>query len=158
MGEYWDTAGMEPPEVTDVEVAQKLAWEFLLSSFVCDVGWFGGNPTLRFANENIPNEVWLSMCGGFAVTPSPDLPATLTHRQRSLLSLESILGYEVKSVRCHPDGRLEIIFANATLLFALDDNPDEYECWQMRTDKSGLIVATHGGGFAVWQPSSAPTN
>jgi hypothetical protein len=134
----------------DCELAQSLARNLLLPSFVCDVGWFGGNPTLRFSSKNVPNEIWLSMPGGFQIIPSPDLPEMLTPRQRDLLMLESVHGCEVKAVHCGSDSRLEVMFTNETLLVALDNDDDLYECWQIRTDPSGLIVASHGGGFAVW--------
>jgi len=77
---------MAPPDSNDAVTAQKLAQKLLCPAVICDVGWFGGYPTLRFANETIPNEIWLSMGGGFALAPSADLPSVLTFRQRSLLS------------------------------------------------------------------------
>ena len=134
----------------DCDRAQSFARELLVPSFVCDFGWFGGHPILRFSNKNFPNEVWLGMSGGFQVTPSPVLSETLTSRQRDLLLLESTYGYEVKSIRCYPNSRLEVLFTNETLLTALDDDADQYECWEMRTDPGGLIVASPGGGYAIW--------
>jgi hypothetical protein len=125
----------------------------LLPSFVCDVGWFGGNPTLRFSNKNVPNEIWLSMPGGFQIIPSPDLPETRTRRQRDLLMLESVYGFEVKTVHCRSDSRLEVMFTNETLLVAHDNDDGIPECWELRTDQRGLIVASHGGSFAVWPNS-----
>jgi hypothetical protein len=131
-------------------IAQSLARNLLLPSFVCDIGWFGGNPTLRFSSKNVPNEIWLSMPGGFRIIPLPGLPETRTARQRDLLILESVLGFEVKAVNCRPDSRLEIMFTNETLLIALDNDDELHECWELRTSPGGLVVASHGGGFAVW--------
>ena len=133
----------------DYEIAQDLARHLLLSSFVCDIGWFGGNPTIRFSSDNAPSEIWLSMPGGFEVIPSPVLPEVLSPRQRDLLLLESIHGYEVSAVQCHPDSRLQVLFANGTSLLALDNDDDLHECWELRTERGDLIVACHGGGFAV---------
>jgi hypothetical protein len=76
---------------------------------------------------------------------------------RDLLLLESTYGCEVKGIRCLPDSRLEVLFTNETLLTALDEDADQYECWQVRTDPGGLIAASHGGGFAVWRPSTTGT-
>jgi len=141
----------------DCELAQSIARNLLLSSFTCDVGWFGDNPTLRFSSKNAPNGIWLSMPGGFQIVPTPDLPVTRTPRQRDLLLLESIYGCEVKAIQCHPDSRLEVLFTDETLLIALDDDPDVHECWALRTDPGDHIIACHGGGFAVWQSSSTPS-
>jgi hypothetical protein len=140
---------------TDLEAAQTLANELLCSSFVCDLGLFGARSTLRFANNNLGIEVWLSIEAGFRLDPPPELPSGLTSRQHDLLQLESTYGLEVQAVQCCVDSHLEILFTNGTTL-TVDNDTSADEPWALREDGgTALLVASQNGGYAIWQRTSA---
>jgi hypothetical protein len=110
---------------------------------------------LRFANNNLGIEVWLSIEAGFRLDPPPDLPSGLTSRQHDLLLLESTCGFEVQAVRCRIDGHLEILFTNGKT-FTVDIGASADEHWELREEGgTALLVASQNGGYAIWQRTSA---
>lgn len=135
----------------DVVAATALATELLLPSFIADLGYFGGTPTLRFANNQLNVEVWLSIDASFSLQPTPSLPLALTPRQRDLLVLEAMYGFEVESVQCLPDSSLKVHFSNGSLLFIAGTGGQSREPWELREqDGKAILVAQEAGDYAIW--------
>jgi hypothetical protein len=138
-------------ETADLIIANTLATEMLLPSFVADIGHFGGSPTIRFANDRLTSKVWLSIDATFELHPEPNLPVGLTPRQRDLLTLDAIYGLVVESVRCSANGSLSVRFADGSALSIAGSGDESSEPWTIRTDDGKMmLVACSGGGYAVW--------
>lgn len=131
--------------------ANALAAELLLPSFVADLGYFGGAPTLRFANNQLGIEVWLSMHAPFELIPPPGLPPGLTERQQNLLVLDAMYGFEVERLECLLDSSLQLHFQNGSMLYVFGNGGETCEPWTLREENGkGLLVAVTGG-YAVWE-------
>lgn len=144
---------------SDLVTTNALAAELLLPSFVADFGYFGGAPTLRFANNQLGIEVWLSIAAPFELIPPPELPAGLTERQRNLLALEVVYGFEVERLECRPDSSLQLHFQNGFMLYVLGTSSETIEPWTLQEDQgTGLLVAQPEGRYVAWgrtSPSSS---
>lgn len=131
--------------------AQTATSRLLVHSCICDVGIFGGLATLRFANDALPKEIWLSVDCDLTVDPMPILPSDLSRRQEELLLLESLYGAPVNAVECKSDGGLRLTLSGARMLRLSPRNEQENaELWVLSTNRTTLVVAMRGGEYALW--------
>jgi hypothetical protein len=133
-----------------VVVAQNATVGLLVPSWICDIGFFGGLATLRFANNTRPGELWLSVDCDLAVEPKPTLPSNLTERQKTLLLLETLYGAEVNAAECRPDGGLRLAVSGGRTLSLSPKNAQDEELWALSTNDKPLVVAMRGGEYAIW--------
>jgi hypothetical protein len=143
-------------EVPSVIAAQAATTRLLLPSFICDIGLFGGLATMRFWNDAQPKEIWLSVDCDLTVDPMPTLPSDLSQRQKELLLLESLYGAHVHSVKCKPDGGLQLaISGGRSLCLSPKTDQGNSELWELSMNGTTLIVAMRSGEYALWPDPSA---
>jgi len=138
-------------EVPSALAAQTATSRLLVPSFICDIGIFGGLATLRFANDALPKEIWLSVDCDLTVDPMPILPSDLSRRQEELLLLEALYGARVDAAECKSDGGLRLTLSGGrTLCLSPRNEQEDAELWELSTDGTTLVVAMRGGEYALW--------